>query len=109
MRMQSSRKRFRALAEERRLMSPTLFLLAGLAAAMLLGAKAQTNSLKLRMVKKLLPVEYLPKMISVLIIVAQASELLKMIEHVSIVNVSAALLLLTIVVTGRSGTEHGLD
>lgn len=90
-------------------MSPVLLFLAGLAMAMLLGAKAQTKALKAQLVKKLPPAQYLPKAISMLLIVAQASELLKMVEHVSIVNVSASLLLLTIVIASRSGTESGLD
>ena len=48
---------------------------------------------------------YLPQAISMLIITAQVSELVKIVEHVSIVNVAAAMLLLAIMVATKSGTE----
>ena len=47
----------------------------------------------------------IPKAITMLVLAAQMSELLKAIEHVSIVNVVAALFMLVIVATTTSGTE----
>ena len=89
-------------------MSSALFLLAGIAAVMLLGAKSQTKQLKQALVKKVPPAQYLPKAVSMALVAAQVSELLKMIEHISIVNVAAALLLFAIAMAARSGTESEL-
>lgn len=47
----------------------------------------------------------LPQALGMLIICAQISELLKVIEHVSLVNVVAALFLLAIVTATKSGTQ----
>jgi hypothetical protein len=85
-----------------------LFLLAGLAAVMLFGALKQTKQLKAKLVKKLPPAQYLPKAVSLLLVTAQISELVKMVEHISIVTVAAALLLLAIVLATRSGIETDL-
>ena len=51
--------------------------------------------------------QVVPKAITMLIMTAQVSELVKVVEHVSIVNVSAALMLLAIIIATKSGTEHG--
>jgi hypothetical protein len=89
-------------------MTSTFFLLAGIAAVMLFGAFKQTSQLKAKLVKKLPPAQYLPKAISLLLVTAQVSELVKMVEHISIVTVAASLLLLAIVIATRSGTESQL-
>lgn len=85
-----------------------IFLLAGIAAVMLFGAFKQTRQLKATLVKKLPRAQYLPKAISLLLMTAQISELVKMVEHISIVTVSAAMLLLAIVLATRSGIETDL-
>ena len=82
-----------------------LVLMGGMAVVMLVGARSETQQLKATLVRKLPPTQYLPKAVSMILIAAQVSELLKMVEHVTIVHVVAALLLLTIVVASRSGTE----
>lgn len=43
------------------------------------------------------------------VVVAQAGELLHVMEHVSVVSVSATLLLLTMLVATKSGTEEFPD
>ncbi len=48
---------------------------------------------------------YLPRAITILVMATQVSELLKALEHISIVNIVAALFLLAIVVASTSGTE----
>lgn len=48
---------------------------------------------------------YLPKAIGVLVLTAQFSELVKVVEHISVVNITAALMLFVIMVTTKSGTE----
>jgi hypothetical protein len=86
-------------------MTIVLVLMGGVAVVMLVCARSETMQLKAVLSKKLPPTQYLPKAVSMILIVAQLSELLKMVEHVSIVHVAAALLLLTMVVATRSGTE----
>ena len=86
-------------------MPTTLFLLVGIAVVMLVGARSQTKQLKALLVKKMPPTQYLPRAISMLLVTAQVSELVKMVEHVTIVHIVASLLLLTIVIATRSGTE----
>src|SRR5690348_3424956 len=84
---------------------PGLFLIAGIAVVMLLGSYRHTKQLKDELLKKVPTTQYLPKTISMLLLTAQVSELLKMIENTTIVTVSAALLLLAIVAATRSGTN----
>ncbi len=50
----------------------------------------------------------LPEAFGLMIVCAQISELLKVIEHVSLVNVIAALFLLAMVAATKSGTEGEL-
>ena len=50
------------------------------------------------------PTKLLPKAVSLLIVSAQLSELVNVVEHTTVVHVSAALLLLAIVVATKSGT-----
>lgn len=82
-----------------------LFLIGIAALAILAVAVAQTRKTKAVILKQIASKRVLPKTISLLIIAAQATELVRVIEHASIVNVSAALLLLAIVVASASGTE----
>jgi len=89
-------------------MPTILFLLAGIVAVMLLGARNETKRLQASLIKRMPPAQYLPKAISLLLVTAQVSELAKMVEHVTIVHVAASLLLLTIVIAARSGTESEL-
>ena len=51
---------------------------------------------------------YVPKAVGALILTAQVSDLVKVVEHVSIVNFVGALLLLAIVAGTKSGTEGGI-
>jgi hypothetical protein len=51
---------------------------------------------------------YFPKAISVLILTAQVSELVKVVEHISIVNIFASLMLFVILVATKTGTEGEL-
>ncbi len=84
------------------------FLFAGVALVMVLGAKSETKHFKEALTKKLPPTQFLPRIVSMALIAAQVSELLKMIEHISIVNVVATLMLFSIVMATRSGTEGQL-
>lgn len=83
-----------------------LVLMGGLALLMLLGVRGETKRLKVSLAKKLPQTQALPKAIGMLLIVAQISELLKMVEHATIVHVATALLLLAIATATRSGPER---
>lgn len=85
-----------------------LFLMAGAVAVIVLASIAQTRNSLSVIAKKVPATKVLPKAVSVLILTAHASELIKVIEHASIVNVAAALLLLAVLAAVRSGTEDGL-
>lgn len=51
---------------------------------------------------------YLPTVVTTLVMTAQLSELVKAVEHVDLVHISAAVMLLAVIVAGKSGTEHEL-
>ena len=89
-------------------MDTSVFLMAGIACVVVVLVVKHSPNLKSSKNKHHLATHYLPKAISMLIITAQISELVKVVEHVSIVNVSAALLLLTILAANKSGTEGNL-
>jgi hypothetical protein len=72
---------------------------------LVLGARSETKRLKEVLVKKMPPTQYLPRAISLLLVTAQISELVKMVQQITIVHIVASLLLLTIVIATRSGTE----
>jgi|GEM_PF-1714650 len=93
-----------AKREERKPMT-ALFLMAGMAAVMMFGAHSQTKQLKAALVNKMPPAQYLPKVISLALVTAQISELVKLVEHATITHIAAALLLFAIVLATRSGTE----
>jgi hypothetical protein len=84
-----------------------LFSILGIGAIVLVGAISHTTKLHGTLAHKT-AITHLPTAIQALILVAQASELVKVVEHVTIVNMSAALLLLTIIVATKSGTEGEL-
>ena len=85
-----------------------LFLLAGVALAIVgISFKQTKNSLK-EIAGGSKARNILPKAVSVLILTAHASELIKVVEHASIINITTALLLLAIVLAGRPGTESEL-
>lgn len=48
---------------------------------------------------------YLPQAISMLVLTAQITELIRVVQHLSIVTVSAALMLFVIVAADKQGTE----
>lgn len=82
-----------------------VFLLTGIGAVITLAAAIHTRQLKATVRQKSPAIHYLPRAISLLLIVAQASELLKMIEHVTIVHVAAAMMLLAITMAGHQEPE----
>lgn len=88
-------------------MNALLFLTAG-AGIIMVGAIKDSASLKQTLGKHSRTFRLLPQAVTLLILGAQFSELLKIIEHLSIVNLVAALLLLAIVAAAKSGTESEL-
>ncbi len=88
-------------------MTSILFLTVSAGVMLVLAAR---NSQRLRQSLKSFSgkTQVLPQMIGLLIIAAQVSELVKMFEHISIVNVTAALLTLAIVTATKSGTGDEL-
>ena len=89
-------------------MTFSLVFLAVAAGVMLLAAVK--NSAKVRQVlnQHSGKTRYLPQAISMLVLTAQVSEMMRVVEHVSVVNVVAALFLLAIAVAAKSGTESEL-
>jgi len=84
---------------------PFLPLLAVGAIVLGLGAFAHTTAVKTTLRNHAAVSRYLPRAVSMLILTAHVSELVRVVEHVSIVHISAALLLLAIVVATKTGTE----
>lgn len=85
-------------------MSSLLFLGLG-AGLMIVVAIKNSSSVKLAVAQHSKNYRYVPRAITMLVMATQISELVKAIEHISIVNIVAALLLLAIVVATTSGTE----
>ena len=85
-------------------MNTLLFLMLG-AGLFVVSAVRQSAKVKNALSKHQNNFRIVPKAITMLVLAAQVSELLKAIEHVSIVNVVAALFMLVIVATTTSGTE----
>ena len=85
-------------------MNSLLFL--AIAAVVLILAAAR-NNMKVRAVLKKHSgkTNMLPQAISVLVLTAQLSELLKMLDHATIVNVTGSLFLLAILAAAKSGPE----
>lgn len=84
------------------------FLLLAVGAFVLVAGAVRNNNKVHSALTKHLGTHYLPQAVTMLIVTAQISELIRVIEHVSIVNVVAALFLLSIVVATKSGTESEL-
>ena len=74
------------------------------AAGVYLHARANVNPTVAKKAFK----THIPRAISALILTAQFSELVKVVQHVSIVNFSAAVLLLAVLAATQSGTEEGI-
>ena len=82
------------------------FLFLAVAAGIIILAAARESKKTRVLLKKYSDkVNALPRTISVLVLTAQLSELLKMLDHVTIVNVTASLFLLAILAAAKSGTE----
>ncbi len=88
-------------------MNSLLFLAIG---AVVLVIFAAQSSSKLRgiIAKHSVKASLLPQAITLLVLTAQVSELVKVVEHVSPINIAAALFLLAIVAAAKSGTESDL-
>lgn len=91
--------------EERSLMPwyPILGLAAGL---VFYVSFKETLKSKAYVAKKLANAKILPKGISMLLVAAQLTELVRVIEHATIVTVFAAAFLLAVAVASRSETEY---
>lgn len=85
-------------------MDSLLFLGLG-AGLMIVGAIKNSSRVKLAVSQHSKHYRYMPRAITMLVMATQISELVKAIEHISIVNIVAALFLLAIVVATTSGTE----
>jgi|GEM_PF-5222277 len=73
------------------------------------GAHAITSTRRVKAVLAKAPArKHLPRVIGTLVLTIQFSELLKVIEHVSITHVVGALLLLAVMLATRAGTEGEL-
>lgn len=82
------------------------FLFLAVAAGIIILAAARESKNTQALLKKYSgKVTALPKAISVLVLTAQLSELLKMLDHATIVNVTGSLFLLAILAAAKSGTE----
>lgn len=88
-------------------MNSLLFPMVGAGVVALVAVK-NTHQVHGLMKKHSHTVGYLPKAISMLAITAQIPELIKVLEHVSLVNVVTSLFLLAILVATKSGTESEL-
>jgi hypothetical protein len=79
-------------------------------AAGLLVVLAARESKKLRraVAGKKSNTRLLPQVISLFVVSAQVSELLKVLDHATLMNVATALFLLTILAAGKSGTKNEL-
>ena len=84
-----------------------LFLMGILAVVALLSSVHHTKKLHVYLDKRTVKSQVIPKAITMLVMTAQVSELVKVVEHVSIVNISAALMLLVIIIATKSGKGDG--
>jgi hypothetical protein len=88
-------------------MTSLLFLCVG-ASVLVLAAIKSNAKLHIALKKYSGPSHFLPRAITMLVITSQLAELVKVMEHVSVTKVVAALFLLAIVLATRSGTESEL-
>jgi hypothetical protein len=86
----------------------TLFLLVVIACVAVVSAIKQHGKFQAVLAKRKATAQYLPQAIGMLVLTAQVSELVRVVEHVTIVNLAAALLLLAIIVATKTGTEGEL-
>jgi MFS-type transporter involved in bile tolerance (Atg22 family) len=85
-----------------------LFLIGTLALVALLVSIGHSQKLHGFLEKRLPKKQVVPKAITTLVMTAQLSELVRTVEHVDIVHISAAIMLLAIIVATKSGTESEL-
>lgn len=78
------------------------------AAGLLVVAAARESKKLRRALAKPKTIRLLPQIISLFVVAAQVSELLKVLDHVTVTNVAATLFLLVILVASKSGTESEL-
>ena len=92
------------MAQKREVLMNSLLFLGLCAGVIVLAGMQQSNKVRAVLKQHSAKISAVPKMVSVLILTAQISELIKMIDHVSIVNVTASLFLLVIMIAAKSGT-----
>ena len=85
-----------------------LFLVLGIGVVVLLSAIGQTAKVRKVLASKS-SYSHIPHAIQVFVLIVQAGELVRVVEHTNWVNVASALLLLTIVVASKSGIEAELN
>ncbi len=85
-----------------------LFLMVVVALVALLASFMHNQKLHSFLQKRNTKPNYLPTVVTTLVMTAQLSELVKAVEHVDIVHMSAAVMLLVVIVAGKSGTEREL-
>ena len=83
----------------------SLLFLAVTAGIVVLAAARSNAKVRAVLKKHSGKVNVMPRAISALILTAQLSELLKMLDHATIVNVTGSLFLLAILAAAKSGTE----
>ncbi len=85
----------------------SLLFLCALAGVMVLAALKESGKFKKILRKRAGKTKtgYWAHAISMLVLTVQVSEMVRVVEHVSVVNLAAAFLLLAIVVAAKSGTE----
>lgn len=88
-------------------MNSLLFLAVG-AGVLVIFAAQSSNKLRNAIAKHSPKANLLPQAITLLILTAQVSELVRVLEQVSPVNIAAALFLLAIIAAAKSGTESDL-
>ncbi len=71
-------------------------------------AARESKKLRKALSKHKTKTRLLPQTVSLLVICAQVSELLKVLDHVTLTNVATTLFLLAILAAGKSGTESEL-
>jgi hypothetical protein len=86
----------------------TLFLIVAIACVAVVSAIERHGKFQAALAKHKSTTQYLPQAISMLVLTAQVSELVRVVEQVNIVNLAAALLLLAIIVATKTGTEGEL-
>ncbi len=81
-----------------------LFLILGIGIVIVLSGIFQTSRCK-SLLQQQKAAQHIPVAIEFVIFTVQAGELVRVIEHASVVNISAALLLLVIIIASHSGAD----